>query len=498
MPRIPVAATAVLAVAALSPVPFAPAPAAGTAAPIGWHSCSTGQDDQLGAALDAAGAQCAEVTVPVDYRRPRGRTIAVAISRIRATDPGRRRGVLLTNPGGPGVPGLPLALLAPSMPELAARYDFVGMDPRFVGRSAPLHCDWPTDTFTRSAGPDLRTFRTGVDLMRDLARGCRNLDPDLLPFASTRNTARDLDAVRRALGERRISYLGVSYGTYLGAVYLQEFGSHADRFVLDSAADPTVYGPGLFTRNGPAIAAALRNWAGWAAGHGDYHLGTTTAQVLATVDRINQVAGRRPLRIGPYAVDGRLVPYLLFAGLFDDSDAAYAALSDTVRTLDAARHGRAVTPSPALDQFLAGVLTGTGAATDRAGTPVLCADRAVSRLPATYFRDIQDHRASEPLFGPMTRNITPCAFWPTDPVEPATTIDNDAPAMVVSATGDPATPYAGQLVMHHALSGSRQVTLRSAFRHGAYLGAGNACVDDAVTAYLLGGPLPATDLICER
>jgi pimeloyl-ACP methyl ester carboxylesterase len=474
----------------------APQAVADNGGPVTWHGCSTGSDDDLGAALDAAGAQCGEVRVPVDYRRGHGRTITIALSRIKATDPARRRGVLLINPGGPGVPGMEQVLLGGNLPTVAARYDLVGMDPRFIGRSTPLHCDWPTDTFLRSAGPDRRTFNESAAFARDLAAGCTNEDRDLLPFASTRNTARDVDVVRRALGEQKISYLGVSYGTYLGAVYLQMFGSHADRFVLDSAVDPAVYGPGLFNRSAPAIAAALRHWAGWAAEHDGVGLGATADEVLSVVDRVHQTAARRPLQVGPYAVDGHVLPYLLFAGVYDDSDAAYADFATTVRTLDAAARGTAVTPSPSLDRFLAGVLTGVGPATDRAGTPVLCADRAVSRDPETYFRDIQAHRADEPLFGPLTRNTTPCAFWPTSPAEPTTTVRNDVPALVVGAEGDPATPYAGQVTLHRVLTGSRQVTLRGAFRHGAYLAAGSACVDTAVDSYLLGGALPATDQTC--
>jgi pimeloyl-ACP methyl ester carboxylesterase len=207
------------------------------------------------------------------------------------------------------------------------------MDPRFVGRSAPLHCDWSTDTFLRSAGPDRRTFAESAAFAAELAVGCTNDDRDLLQFASTRNTARDLDAVRGALGEKKISYLGWSYGTYLGAVYLQMFGSHADRFVLDSAVDPAGYGPGLFKGDAPAIAAALQHWAGWAAGHGGYGLGATTDQVLSTVHWINQSATGQPLQVGRYTVDGHVLPYLLFAGVYDDSDAAYADFAATVRTL---------------------------------------------------------------------------------------------------------------------------------------------------------------------
>jgi pimeloyl-ACP methyl ester carboxylesterase len=165
--------------------------------------------------MDAAGSQCAEVRVPIDYRHPHGRTIAIAVSRLPARDPVHRRGTLLFNPGGPGDPAFGLSLgFAAGAPDLAAAYDLVDVDPRFVGRSAGFACRWTTDISLRGAGPTRRTFAESVAFARDLARGC---DSDLLPYASTRNTARDLDAVRAALGVSKVSYVGWSYGSYLGA-----------------------------------------------------------------------------------------------------------------------------------------------------------------------------------------------------------------------------------------------------------------------------------------
>ncbi|MEU0571928.1 alpha/beta hydrolase [Nonomuraea sp. NPDC005983] len=466
---------------------------------LNWHGCKTGPNDGTGEELDAAGAQCAEVTVPLDHRRPQGRTISVAISRIKATDPAKRRGVLLINPGGPGGRGLQRALLGKFMPAVAARYDLIGMDPRFVGRSTPIHCRWTTDTFTRSAGPTRRTFNESVALMKELAAGCVRGNRDLLPYATTRNTARDMDVIRAALGEPKLSYLGYSYGTYLGAVYTQMFGARADRVVLDSAVDPDVYGPDLLSGNGPAITAALKHWSSWAAAHdAEYGLGATEAEVLATVERVNQAATRRPLRVGEYRIDAHHVPYLLFIRLYDDSAEAYAGFAAEVQVLADAARGDAVTVPASLKETLDGLLTGSGAAEDRAGTPILCADRAVSRDLETYFRDIQAHRADEPLFGPMTRNISPCAFWPTTPVEAPTTIGNDAPMLIVGADGDPVTPYPGHRAMHRALTGSRMITLRGAFRHGAYLAAGNACVDTTVNRYLVDGVLPDGDTTCDK
>jgi pimeloyl-ACP methyl ester carboxylesterase len=464
---------------------------------ISWHGCQTGPDDKLGKGLDAIGAQCGQVRVPLNYGRPDGRTITVAMSRVKATDPAHRRGVLLINPGGPGVPGMEQVALGQAIPDVAARYDLVGMDPRFVGRSTPLNCRWTTDTFLRSAGPTRRDFDDNVALQKALAAGCAKGNRHLLPDASTRNTARDMDVIRAALGETRLSYLGVSYGTYLGAVYLQMFGARADRVVLDSAVGPDAYGARMFSRVGPAAAAALRHWAAWAADHsGQFGLGATTGSVLATVDRVNEAAVRRPLRIGTYQVDTHVLPYFLFASLVDDSPEAYAAFATDVRVLDEAANGATVEPTPSLERFLAGVLTGAGAATDRAGTPILCADRAVSHDPDAYFRDIEAHRADEPLFGPLLRNISPCAFWPIRPAEPPTTVDNGVPTLMVGASGDPVAPYTGQRAMHRALTGSRLVTLSGAFRHGVYVNAGNACIDDAVNRYLVDGLLPRADSTC--
>jgi len=465
--------------------------------PITWHTCGTGPDDKLGAVLDAASAQCGEVTVPVDYTQPRGRTMTVALDRIRATDPAARRGVLFLNPGGPGASGMELSLVGPRMPDVAARYDLIGMDPRFVDRSNPITCQWRTDTFLNSAGPDRRTFDESVALAKNLAEGCADGTIDLLPHASTRNTARDMDVIRRALGEEKISYLGYSYGTYLGAVYLQMFGAHADRVVLDSAVDPDVFGPALISRDAPAAQAALRHFAAWAAGHdGDYGLGASTDAVLATVDRANAASQRRPLRVGTYAVDAHVVPYLLFVGLYDDSDEGYADLAGRLRVLDAAARGRPAVPNPSLETFLAGLLTGAGRATDRGGTAVVCADRAAPRDPETYFRDIEAHRGDEPLFGPLTHNITPCAFWAVQPAERPTTVHNDVPVMIIGADGDPVAPYPGQLAMHRALTGSRLVTLRGGFAHTEYIAAGNTCIDGTVNRYLVDGILPAHDTNC--
>ncbi|GAA1032797.1 alpha/beta hydrolase [Virgisporangium ochraceum] len=487
------AAVAVTATVGATPALARPGPA------LTWHACATGPDDRVGQELDRAGAQCAEVTVPLDHARPDGRTITVAISRLKATDPARRVGAMLLNSGGPGGTGIDMPLLLAGQDVARSRFDLVAMDPRFVGRSTPLDCGWPTGTWIRSAGHDRGSFDRTAALQADLARRCADRSPDLLPHASTRNTARDMDVIRTALGERKLSYFGYSYGTYLGAVYTQLFPHRADRVVLDSAVDPDTFGPRLLRKNGPATAAALRDFAGWAAErHHEYGLGATPDRVVATVLATDRAAARTPLRVGPYTADDTLVPALVFSGLYDDRDAANAELAATLRVLRRAALDGSAEPTPALAEQLAFITTGGDSHYGSVQAATVCADRAAPRDPETYWRDIEAHRRDEPLFAPLVRNLNPCAFWPTPPRERPTDVRNRVPALIVQSTGDPATTYAAATAMHRAMAGSRMLTLDGARIHAVYANYGNACVDGHVNAYLRDGVPPARDLTCHR
>lgn len=202
---------------------------------LDWRACALGADDELGRSLDAAGADCADVTVPLDYTDPGGRTITVALSRLKANDTAHRIGPLLLNDGGPAGPGLHMPLTTSEvMGDVADRYDLIGMDPRFVGRSTPLDCGWDLGSaLLRSAGADRAAYRDEVAVARELAARCERAHGDVLPYVTTRNTARDMDVIRAALREDALSYLGYSYGGYLGQVYTQLFPGRTDRMVLD-------------------------------------------------------------------------------------------------------------------------------------------------------------------------------------------------------------------------------------------------------------------------
>lgn len=210
--------------------------------PVAWQECGPNLD-------------CATVEVPVVHTDPGGLTIGLAVARHRATDPARRIGSLLTNPGGPGGPAAEgIRMIGTPMdpgvysPELLARYDIVGMDPRGVGESDGVRC---LSDAEREAGlaadldPTLTAGlpREAVDAQtRDLADGCAaGIDPGLLANMATDDVARDMDLVRAALGEEQISYLGVSYGTLLGATYATLFPDRVRRMVLDAPVDPVLW-----------------------------------------------------------------------------------------------------------------------------------------------------------------------------------------------------------------------------------------------------------------
>ncbi|MFH8292883.1 alpha/beta hydrolase [Streptomyces sp. NPDC018059] len=499
--RVAVAAAAMLAVGAGT----LPAAASSTAEPLGryydqavdWQDCSLGPDDTAGQKLDAAGARCADITVPLDYSDPGGRTITVAISRLRATDPEHRVGAMLLNNGGPGGPSLDMPPgMAGFMGKTAGKFDLIGVDPRFVGRSTPLDCGWDVGSMVYSAGQDRAGFQRSVTRGRDLAERCRRTNGDVLPYVTTRNTARDMDVVRAALGEKRISYFGFSYGSYLGQVFTELFPGRTDRMVLDGVIDPARYSQTLLADSTAANERALGDWAAWAsARHETYGLGRTPEAVLATVDRIEEAAAEKPLRVGKFRVDEHFLPVVFFAGLGSDLDAARAELATATRSLARAADRERVEPKPWLAGVLASMTTKAGSHQGSAQAAILCGDVATRRGTESYWRAIQADRATAPFSSPLTHNITACEFWDR-PAEAPTVVDNDVPALLVNATGDTRTTYSGARQVRKQWSRSRLITV-PANQHGVYGDYGNACVDGQVNAYLATGKLPGRDRICD-
>ncbi|MFE6159249.1 alpha/beta fold hydrolase [Streptomyces sp. NPDC056486] len=502
--RAAVAGVAILAVAA-GTSPVAASDAAGEPSGLGryhaqdvdWHDCALGPDDATGQELDAAGAQCADLTVPLDYTDPGGRTLTVAVSRLRAADPAHRVGPLLLNNGGPGGPSLDMPLtVGAALGKVAKTYDLIGLDPRFVSRSTPLDCGWDIGSTVFSAGKGRAGFKESVARQRGLAERCRETNRDVLPYVSTRNTARDMDVVRAALGAQRISYLGYSYGTYLGQVYTELFPGRTDRMVLDGVIDPARYSQTLLADSTRANERALHAWAAWtAARHDTYALGRTADTVLATVRGIQQAAAEKPLRVGDFRVDEHFVPLVYFGGLGSDLDKPRAELATATRTLARAADGHHVEPGAGLSELLAAMTTKAGSQQGSVQAAILCGDVATERGTESYWRDIQAGRKKYPFAAPLSYNITACEFW-DDPAEAPTVVDNDVPALLVNATGDTRTTYSGAQQVRERWSRSRLVTLPGARQHGIFGEYGNACADAQVNAYLTDGRLPGRDVSC--
>jgi pimeloyl-ACP methyl ester carboxylesterase len=244
-----------------------------------WHNC-TGADD--------VGLKCASLKVPVDYSKPGGRKLTLALSMHPATAPkSQQQGIMLVNPGGPGGSGLSLpGAIAPGLsPADAADYDIVGFDPRGVGSSSPeLSCE---PSFFKGISPDYipstkAAETTLVNRAKNYAAGCGKKFGWLLPHMTTKDSARDMDAIRQAFGVGKLSYFGLSYGTYLGEVYGTLFPSRVHRMVLDSTVDPDGVWWADNIDQDYAFQKRLEAFFSWvAANDSSYHLGTSASKVQA-------------------------------------------------------------------------------------------------------------------------------------------------------------------------------------------------------------------------
>ncbi|HYV77227.1 MAG TPA: alpha/beta fold hydrolase, partial [Streptosporangiaceae bacterium] len=286
--------------------PPATSAATGQAGELHWHSCP----------IPPAEMRCASLQVPVDYRHPAGRKITLAVSEMPATAPAaQQQGYLLVNPGGPGASGLSLAadVAAGLDPTVASEYNIIGFDPRGVGSSVPaLHCD---PSFFAGVRPDYIPANAHAEQVllaraKSYAAGCQRRYGWLLPFMTTADTARDMDSIRAALGQQKISYFGYSWGTYLGQVYATLFPQRLRRMALDSVVNPR----GVWYQDNIdqdyAFEGRIRAFFSWIAAHDAvYHLGSTQAQVQQAWYRArarleaHPIAGATGPMIGPDEFD---------------------------------------------------------------------------------------------------------------------------------------------------------------------------------------------------
>jgi pimeloyl-ACP methyl ester carboxylesterase len=473
-----------LLVTAVAVVVASGVPAVAEAAPgtLKWGACP--------ADVTAPGLQCTTLDVPLDYRKPDGTQIQVAVSRLKSANPAKRRGVLLTNPGGPGGPGLDLPALLPQIGwprSVLDSYDVIGFDPRGVGHSTPVTCALAPAQQTSNVPPyanNAADVAARAEYAKGIARQCgASRTASMLPYVTTANTARDMDRIRAALGEQKLSYYGISYGTYLGSVYTTLFPQRSDRILLDSNVGPgglDVAGSRMF---GQGFDDRFPDFAAFAVAHPEFALGTTPAQVKA---KYFDLAARLDAKPNPQGIDGKLFRQVTF-GMFY-SDATLPFLASAWHALDTGRPvpqppGGAI-PDP--DNLLSSQLY------------VVCGDSDWPESVRTYQRNVAIDRIKHPMFGAAAANVWPCAFWPSDPVEPPVRIGDRGPSdvLLLQNLRDPATPLTGALKLRQAFGDRARMVTADQGGHGTYLFGTNTCANNAATAFLTTGTRPSHDTAC--
>ncbi|MEU5593463.1 alpha/beta hydrolase [Streptomyces sp. NPDC020298] len=469
------------------------------AAGIDFGKCSAGQE-----ATDAM--ECGTVTVPLDYAHPDGKQIRLTVSRAQAThkDPHNskrkvpRQGALVFNPGGPGASGMyfPVIGLLPEWKRVAAAYDLVGYAPRGVGRSAPLSCQDPGQLLAGPAQapthPSTAYKKQRIAGAKAYARGCALRAGSALRYYNSLNNARDLDVLRAALGEEKLTFMGASYGTYFGALYATLFPSHVRRMVLDAPVNPDP--AQIWYRDNLGQSAAFEDrWADfreWIARHDDvYGLGDTAEKVRRSYETARTRLAAAPAggKVGP----GQLQGAFLSAGYYDDFWPSRAGALSAYLKGD---------PKPLVKLATPGA--GTAAETENLNavyTAVECNDAPWPTDWAVWDRDNTRLARVAPFetWENVWMNL-PCAYWPAPrqrPVDVRTGPGELPPTLILAAERDAAAPYDGALEMRRRLAGSVLVTERDAGTHGI-AGGPNACVNAHVEAYLLAGRLPVRHASC--
>jgi pimeloyl-ACP methyl ester carboxylesterase len=481
-----VTAVAVLLAAAAPAASAAPKPPRAPA--LHWTSCGKG-------------FECSRLRVPLDDVLLGGPTISLALARLPATDPQHRIGSLLVNPGGPGasaVQFLETDAKASLPAAVRARFDIVAFDPRGVGGSAPVQCESDLDplyslAFAPMSDAARQALVAGVD---SFVAQCKARSGPELPYVSSQRAARDMDRVRAALGDSKLTYLGYSYGTYLGALYADQYPTRVRAMVLDGSVDQALSATVQEVQQAQGFERDL-----------DLFLQTCSTDPSCTFHRSGDSAAaydalRARVEQHPIAAsgagDGRVLDATEFdIGVTQFLYAGRSAYPDLAQALDNADHGNGTLLLQSSDEY-------TGRRPDGSyDQSSLAAFLAISCLDGpdvgglAGLRAIEDQAAAvAPRLGrSVVNNSLACAVWPvptqTPPVPRAA---GAAPILVVGNTDDPATPLTWSQGVSRELQSGVLLTVRSA-QHTAY-GSGNSCVDALVNRYLVDRVAPAPGTRC--
>jgi pimeloyl-ACP methyl ester carboxylesterase len=453
--------------------------------------------------------ECTDLRVPIDYADLTVGTFKLAVLRYKAQDQKNRIGSLIVNPGGPGGSGVDYAYNAEYVfdPDVLDRYDIVGFDPRGVDRSAPIECltDAETDAnYASDAKPDTEEeLQKALADSQDFIKKCEEKN-EFLTHYSTAESARDMDILRAALGDKKINYFGKSYGTYLGTLYAQFFPDKVGRMVLDGALDPNISILEQNISQAVGFDEALDAFLADCAKQDDCPLPANRQEATAAIIALFTTAATNPLpRKTKVENDDRVATESLIvlgtaSALYDDVDGW-----PKLRTaFFEGQRGFGDTFLDLADQYSGRSSDGRYASNELdSGAVIDCLDWPDTRSIEKTKAEAQRFTDRAPVFGPYLAytNIA-CKFLTPAPKDKLTRTTNKitsiktAPIIVIGTTRDPATPYDWAVGLHKIFTTSKLISLDADGHTGQ--GRGSACVDNAVDSYLLQGKMPKKNLIC--
>ncbi|MBP2329570.1 pimeloyl-ACP methyl ester carboxylesterase [Kibdelosporangium banguiense] len=484
---------------------------------IEWKSCFP-EEPPPGLPPGSERLECGSFAAPRNWNRPEDKVdVVVAVSRLRPASGAKPRGSVLTNPGGPGGPGrlLPLVFLAADRDKLLDNMEVVGIDVRGTGDSTNVSCGnvpfSPLDPRDRSpANVDLI-----LDTMRLLARSCQTRSGELGRYITTEQTVRDHDLLRHLLGREKISWIGYSGGTWLGAYYATYFPHRVDKFVLDSNVEFTTSWQEVFRWQPLGFERRFReHFLSWVAMYGNvYHLGTTAEAVRQVYEQVRATLAERPVEVDidgvVITVDAVTLDSVIIGSLY--SKYAFPLLARFLRAVRKAtgtpghaiafgQSREAAAQLQAAQRRLRGLsppMPGQQAddAFTATASAITCNDTPWQGDRASLIRESERQGRRYPLVGWYTI-FEPCVFWKRPNLFlPQPTGQGVPPVLMVQSTHDPATPLEGAERAHRRFAGSRLLTVTGEGDHGIYAG-GNPCVDNQVEAFVVDGKVPAGDLSC--
>ncbi|MFF4305969.1 alpha/beta hydrolase [Streptomyces sp. NPDC001601] len=474
---------------------------------LDWKSCPAPDEAEGGgeapSPLPSGGTwECATMKAPLDWSKPKGATIGLALIRSRASgDASKRIGSLIFNFGGPGGSGVTtLPAFGTDYAALRTRYDLVSFDPRGVGRSDPVECenDAQLDNyFQQDATPDTSAERTQlIERTKQFNAACEKNSKAILPHVRTTDAARDMDLMRQVLGDTKMHYFGISYGTELGGVYAHLFPKNVGRAVFDGVVDPTQDPEQSSLGQAKGFQLALDNFAeDCTSKTTECPIGDTpqdvkdrVATLLADLDK-KPIPGILPRRLTQSAATNGIAQSLyskdFWEYLTEGLEEAYDGDGKILMLLSDSMNGRSE--------------NGEYSNITAANIAINCADEK-PRYTADYVQQkLPEFRAASPLFGDyLAWGMVSCTNWavPGAADHPDVSAPGSAPILVVGNTGDPATPYEGAKKMVDALGKGVGVELTYKGQgHGAY-DSKDKCVQGAVNGYLLEGTVPKAGTVC--